>query len=317
MEFNHYSVLLKESIDALQIKPDGIYVDATLGGAGHSSEILKQLTKGGKLYSFDQDITAIKASRDKLAAIGNNFEIIQSNFVNLKEELESRGVTKIDGIIFDLGVSSPQLDERERGFSYHQEARLDMRMDQSQGLSAYEVVNEYSFHDLLRIISRYGEEQYAKQIAREIERTRAVKPIETTLELVDAIKRAMPEKAKREKHPAKRTFQAIRIEVNQELTILPRAFVDAINLLNVEGIIAIITFHSLEDKIAAKILKEHSTVDVPRGIPVIPDNMLPILELVNRKAIMASDTELEANNRSHSARLRVGKKIIDKNILMK
>lgn len=311
-QFQHESVLLNKSIDNLDIKPDGIYVDATLGGAGHSSQILKRLGENGFLYAFDQDINAIKVSQKRLEAISDRFEIIQSNFVHLKEELSKRGVNEIDGILFDLGVSSPQLDEVERGFSYRFDARLDMRMDQNQPLSAYEVVNEYSFHDLMRIISKYGEEKFAKSIAREIEKTRAVKPIESTFELVDIIKRSMPEKAKRDKHPAKRTFQAIRIEVNQELEILPQTFIDAINLLKVGGRICIITFHSLEDKIAAKILKEHSTVDIPKGIPVIPKELEPILQMISRKAITADSDELEHNNRAHSARLRVAEKRINK-----
>lgn len=309
MEYKHFSVLLNESIEGLNIKPDGIYVDCTLGGAGHSQEILKRLSSSGHLYAFDQDARAIEASYPRLLAIGKHFTLIQSNFVNLKAELMARGVMKVDGILFDLGVSSPQLDDGSRGFSYHQEAKLDMRMDQTQRLSAYEVVNEYSFAKLYHIISQYGEEIYAKQIARAIEKAREKKPIETTLELVEIIKQAMPEKAKREKHPAKRTFQAIRIEVNRELEILPQAFEDAIDLLNVGGRIAIITFHSLEDRIAKDVLRKHATIEVPKGLPVIPDHLQPRLKLVNKKAIMATQDELTVNHRSHSARLRIAEKL--------
>lgn len=311
-EFNHYSVLLKESIEGLNIKTNGIYVDATLGGGGHSSEILKKL-KTGFLYAFDQDISAVNASCNKLKKINNNFEIINDNFVNLKEQLQVRKVNKIDGIIFDLGVSSPQFDTVERGFSYKYNAKLDMRMNLTQELSAYEVVNNYSFNDLYYIISRYGEERFAKSIARGIEKARIEAKIETTFDLVDIIKKAMPQKAKRDKHPAKRTFQAIRIEVNKELEILPKAFEDAIDLLNIGGRICVITFHSLEDRICAKVLKKHANrLDVPQGLPVIPEEFEPILKMINKKAIKASDSELEENNRSHSAKLRIAEKLKEK-----
>lgn len=310
----HISVLLEESLDILDIKPGGIYVDATLGRGGHSTEILKRLNGEGFLYAFDQDETAIVESTPRLAQYGSNFECIKANFVELKDKLYSRDVTKIDGILFDLGVSSPQLDDAARGFSYHKDAPLDMRMDQSQPLSAYDVVNTYSFQELMRIIKQYGEENYAKQIARSIEEARREKPIETTLELVDVIKRALPERAKREKHPAKRTFQAIRIEVNRELDVLPQALKDAINLLMVGGRIAIITFHSLEDRIAARILKEHSTVNIPPGLPIIPEDLKPVLKLTPKKPVMASSEELEENKRSRSARLRGAEKIRDQKI---
>ena len=275
----HISVLLEPTIESLDIKEDGVYVDCTLGYAGHSSAILKRLKKG-KLYAFDQDEIARKHSENVLSKIGNNFEIIPTNFVNLKEELERRGVSKIDGIMFDLGVSSPQLDDASRGFSFHKCAPLDMRMDMGAKLSAYEVVNEYSFEDLSRIIKCYGEEKYAKQIARKIEEVRKEKPIKTTLELADIISDAVPAKYKRLTHPARRTFQAIRIEVNKELSILPKAFNDAIDMLDVNGRIAVITFHSLEDKICKEIFaKRAKENELVKGLPVVPDEYKPELKL--------------------------------------
>lgn len=299
----HISVLLEPTIDALNIKEDGVYVDCTLGYAGHSSAILKRLKKG-KLYAFDQDETAREHSENVLSKIGNNYEIIPTNFVNLKEELERRGVTKIDGIMFDLGVSSPQLDDATRGFSFHNDAPLDMRMDRSSKLSAYEVVNDYSFEDLSRIIKCYGEEKYAKQIARKIEEVRKNKPIKTTLELANIISDAVPAKYKRLTHPARRTFQAIRIEVNKELSILPKAFNDAIDMLNVGGVISVITFHSLEDKICKEIFaKRAKENELVKGLPVVPDEYKPELKLL--KKIKPSKEELELNKRSRSATLRV------------
>ena len=298
----HISVLLNESIDALNIKEDGIYVDATLGYAGHSSAILKRIKKG-KLYAFDQDDMARKHSENVLKNIGNNYEIIPSNFVNLKEELAKRKVTSIDGILFDLGVSSPQLDDATRGFSFHEDARLDMRMNQSQELSAYEVVNEYSYEELKNIIKDYGEEIYASNIAKAIVKARETKKIQTTLELVEVISNAVPAKYKRLTHPARRTFQAIRIEVNKELTILPKALNDAIDLLKKDGVIAVITFHSLEDKICKKTFKERSTIDdMFRGMPNVPDKYKPELKVL--KKIRPGKEELENNVRSRSATLR-------------
>ncbi len=299
----HISVLLEPTIDSLNIKEDGIYVDCTLGYAGHSSAILKRLKKG-KLYAFDQDETAREHSENVLSEIGNNYEIIPTNFVNLKEELEKRGVTKIDGIMFDLGVSSPQLDDATRGFSFHKCAPLDMRMDRSSKLSAYEVVNDYSFSDLSRIIKCYGEEKYAKQIARKIEESRKDKPIKTTLELADIISDAVPAKYKRLTHPARRTFQAIRIEVNKELSILPKALNDAIDMLNVGGVISVITFHSLEDKICKEVFSKRAKEnELVKGLPVVPDEYKPELKLL--KKIKPSKEELELNKRSRSATLRV------------
>ena len=303
----HISVLLNEAIDGLNIKDGLIYVDCTLGYAGHSGKILKK-NKKGWLYAFDQDETAIEYSQKKLSKISNNFEIIKSNFENLKEELQKRGITKVDGILFDLGVSSPQLDTKERGFSYHQDARLDMRMDKTNKISAFEVVNNYSESNLITIFYRYGEERYSKSIARKIVEYRANKPIETTLELVEIIKSAVPEKYKRETHPAKRVFQAIRIEVNRELDVFEKALNDAIEMLNINGRICVITFHSLEDKICKDIFKRNSEINkVFKGLPNIPYEYLPKLKIIDK--ILPSKEELENNNRSRSATLRIAEKI--------
>ena len=305
----HISVLLKESIDGLNLKEDGIYVDSTLGYAGHSSEILKRITRGC-LFAFDQDIKAIEYSREKLSSIGSNFEIINSNFVNIKDELEKRNINSVDGILFDLGVSSPQLDESDRGFSYHNDAKLDMRMNQNQELSAYEVVNTYPESELANIFFKYGEEKYSRSIARNIVKYRESKKIENTLELVEIIKASVPEKAKRDKHPARKVFQAIRIEVNNELGILDKAMRDSLSLLKVGGRIAVITFHSLEDRIIKNIFKEVTEIDPKvKGLPNIPDSYLPDFKLVNNKAIIPSDEELEYNNRSRSSKLRIIERI--------
>lgn len=305
----HISVLLKESIDSLQIKEDGVYVDCTLGYAGHSSEILKRI-KRGHLFAFDQDQEAINASSKKLSAISDRFTIIKSNFVNLKEKLQEQNITEVDGILFDLGVSSPQLDEEERGFSYHHDAKLDMRMDQSSNFSAYDVVNTYEEKELARIIFQYGEEKYGNSIARNIVKARSEKPIETTFELVEIIKKSMPEKAKRDKHPARKTFQAIRIEVNHELEILESSIRDAASLLKVGGILSVITFHSLEDRIVKNVFRELTNIDdMVKGLPVVPLEYLPDYELINHKAIVPSKEELEQNNRSRSSKLRVLKRI--------
>ena len=303
----HKSVLLEESINSLNIKDDGVYVDATLGYGGHSGEILKRLKKG-KLFAFDQDEYAINYCMDKFKD-NNNIEIIKSNFSNMIEELEKRGITKIDGILFDLGVSSVQLDQDERGFSFHKDAKLDMRMDTSKSFSAYNVVNEYSYNDLVRIFREYGEEKYSTSIANKIVKYRENKPIETTLELVDIIKSGMPMKAMRETHPARRVFQAIRIEVNNELGVLQTALEDAIKLLDIGGHISVITFHSLEDKQVKKTFKKYSEIDEKiKNLPFIPEEYKPILKIVE-KGITPSKKELEENNRSRSSRLRVAEKI--------
>lgn len=305
----HISVLLEEVINGLNLKEDGIYIDATLGYAGHSSHILKKITRGC-LFAFDQDEDAINYSKNKLSSIASNFVIIKSNFVNMKEELEKKDVFKVDGVLFDLGVSSPQLDEASRGFSYHNDAKLDMRMDRSNPLSAYEVVNNYSMADLITIFYKYGEEKYAKSIARGIVKYRETKKIETTLELVDIIKSSIPEKAKRDKHPAKRVFQAIRIEVNNELGILDKAINDALDMLNVGGRVCVITFHSLEDRIVKNIFKKRVKIDeVIKGLPNIPLESLPDFKLVNNKAIVPSEDELVSNPRSRSAKLRIIERI--------
>ena len=305
----HYSVLKNELIEGLNIKPDGIYVDATLGYAGDSKEILKRI-KRGFLFAFDQDEMAIEYSDKKLSEIGNNYEIIKSNFVNLKEELNKRGINKIDGIVFDLGVSSPQLDIPERGFSYHNDAPLDMRMDRDKEFSAYDVVNTYSYNDLVRILREYGEEKYASSIANNIIKTRENKKIETTLELVEVIKKSMPYKAMKDSHPARKTFQAIRIEVNNELGVLSDALEEAIEMLNVGGRISVITFHSLEDKIVKEIFNKYSKVDSSLSkLPFIPKEYLPKFKLIAN--ITPSKEELEENNRARSSRLRVIERIED------
>lgn len=305
----HYSVMLKEVIDNLNLKDTGIYVDATLGYAGHTGEILKRV-KRGFIFAFDQDINAINYSKEKLSKIGSNFLLIKSNFLYMKEELAKQNISSVDGIVFDLGVSSPQLDTKERGFSYHFDSRLDMRMDLDNPISAYEVVNNYSESDLFRIISTYGEEKHAKSIAKNIVKARNIKPIETTLELVDVIKKSMPYKDTINKHPAKKTFQAIRIEVNHELDILETSLKNALSLLNVGGRMVVITFHSLEDRIVKQVFKEVSSVDpVVASLPVIPDAYQPDFKLVTDKVILPSKEELEENNRSHSSKLRVIERI--------
>ncbi|MCM3759342.1 16S rRNA (cytosine(1402)-N(4))-methyltransferase RsmH [Alkalihalobacillus oceani] len=308
--FLHVTVLKQEAVDGLDIKPDGIYVDCTLGGAGHSALIASQLSPQGHLYAFDQDDKALEVAKGRLAEFEGRVTFIRSNFRFLKRELHKHGVTGVDGILFDLGVSSPQLDEAERGFSYHQDAELDMRMDQTASLTAFEVVNEWSFERLYSIIARYGEERFAKQIARKIEAYRERKTIETTGELVEIIKEAIPAPARRKGgHPAKRTFQAIRIAVNDELGAFEEALEDAISLLNKGGRLSVITFHSLEDRLCKEIFKENSKgPDLPPGLPVVPAGYEPVLKLVNKKPIVASEDELQANNRARSAKLRVAEK---------
>ena len=311
-EFHHVTVLLHETIDYLDVKPDGIYVDATLGGAGHSEYLLSKLSSKGHLYAFDQDATAIEHAKKRLASYVEKGMVtfIQDNFRYLKLRLGELGIEEIDGICYDLGVSSPQLDERERGFSYKQDAPLDMRMNRHASLSAYQVVNDYDYHDLVRIFFKYGEDKFSKQIARKIEQARQVKPIETTTELADIIKSAKPAKELKKKgHPAKQIFQAIRIEVNDELGAADESIQQAIDLLAVDGRISVITFHSLEDRLTKQLFKEASTVEVPKGLPFIPDDLKPKLELVHRKPILPSVEELKQNNRAHSAKLRVAKKV--------
>jgi len=310
--FNHDTVLLNETVNGLNIKPDGIYVDMTLGGAGHTSLILEKLSDKGRLFSFDQDETAVNYVKEKLSKDieSGKLTLIHSNFRNITEELNNRDVERVDGILYDLGVSSPQLDEAERGFSYHQNAPLDMRMNKQQRLTAYEVVNEWSYNELVAILFKYGEERFSKQIVRKIEAAREVEPIKTTHDLVDLIKEGIPAPARRKGgHPAKRTFQAIRIAVNDELGALEDSLKQSIQLLNLHGRISVISFHSLEDRIVKHTFKDYSTPpDLPRNLPVLPDFDLPILKLINNKPISASKEELEENNRSRSAKLRVAEK---------
>ncbi|MEH7252973.1 16S rRNA (cytosine(1402)-N(4))-methyltransferase RsmH [Neobacillus niacini] len=309
--FEHTTVLLDEAVNGLNIKPDGIYVDCTLGGAGHSSLILSKLTDNGKLFAFDQDEIAIANAKEKLSRYGEQLIIIKSNFLYLKEELEKLGIEKVDGVLYDLGVSSPQLDTPERGFSYHHDAPLDMRMDNDADISAYDVINHWSFEELVRIFFRYGEEKFSKQIARKIEARREIKPIETTFELVELIKEGIPAPARRKGgHPAKRVFQAVRIAVNDELAVFEQSLQKAIELLNPSGRISVITFHSLEDRICkAAFKKESETPDLPKGLPIIPDEYKPNLKLITRKPILPSEEELEHNNRARSAKLRIAEKL--------
>ena len=305
----HYTVMKEESIEALNLKTDGVYVDATLGYAGDSSEILKRVKKGF-LFAFDQDIEAITWSDNLLSKIGNNYEIIKSNFLYMREELKKRNVSGVDGILFDLGVSSPQLDEDYRGFSYHKNAKLDMRMDLSNNISAYDVVNTYDEKKLTDIIFRYGEEKYAKSIARNIIKERTTKPIETTFELVDIIKKSMPYKDTLQSHPARKTFQAIRIEVNHELDILEESLEKALSLLNIGGRMCVITFHSLEDRICKDVFKKYTNVPKElRGLPNIPEEYLPNFKILNTKPITPSEKELTENNRSRSSKLRIIERI--------
>lgn len=302
----HISVLLHETVDSLCVKEDGIYVDLTLGRGGHTLEILKKL-KSGHVYGFDQDQTAIDETKVRLEEYKEKITYIHSNFASFEEELLKLGVTEVDGIMMDLGVSSPQFDDGERGFSYRYDARLDMRMNKESSLSAYEVVNNYSLQELTSIFREYGEEKFAYEIAKKIIKVREVKPIETTFELVDVIKSALPSKVLKKKgHPAKQVFQAIRIEVNDELNVLKIAINKALKVIKVGGRIAVITFHSLEDRIVKRAFKEASSVEAtPRNLPILPINQEPDFVLVNKHPIEASEEELEVNSRSSSAKLRV------------
>ena len=300
----HKSVLLDECLDNLLIKENGIYVDATLGYAGHSSEILKRIPNG-HLYGFDQDDFAVAKSEERLRGISDNYTIIRSNFSNMRQELAKLGVYSVDGILFDLGVSSVQIDQADRGFSFHQDAKLDMRMDTKQPFSAYNVVNEYEYFDLVRILRDYGEEKYASSIARNIVKAREIKKIETTFELVEIIKNSMPMKAKRDGHPARRSFQAIRIEVNKELEVLEAALEQAFDLLRVGGRLCVISFQSLEERIVKN--KFRSVIelsDAMKKLPYVPEEFMPKYKVIS-KGIVATDLELLENSRAHSARLRV------------
>ncbi len=300
----HKSVLLEECIENLNLKENSIIVDCTLGYAGHSSEILKRIKKGF-LFAFDQDLDAINYSENKLNKIGNNFCVIKSNFDNIKNELNSRNIFKVNGILYDLGVSSPQLDNDERGFSFHKDARLDMRMDKTKTLDAYYVVNNYSYEDLVNILYKYGEEKYSHSIAKGIIKNR---PITTTLELSEIVKMSVPEKYRRETHPARRTFQAIRIEVNNELDAFEKSLKSALELIDVGGRICVITFHSLEDKICKDIFKSVSSIDdTVKKLPVIPNEYLPKFKIL--KTIEPKKEEVNENNRARSAKLRIIERI--------
>ncbi|MCG1225905.1 16S rRNA (cytosine(1402)-N(4))-methyltransferase RsmH [Staphylococcus epidermidis] len=305
--FHHVSVMLNETIDYLNIKEDGVYVDCTLGGAGHALYLLNQLNDKGRLIAIDQDLTAIENAKEVLKEHLHKVTFVHNNFRELTNILNELEIDKVDGIYYDLGVSSPQLDVPERGFSYHNDAKLDMRMDQTQSLSAYEVVNQWSYEALVKIFYRYGEEKFSKQIARRIEAHREQQPIETTLELVDVIKEGIPAKARRKGgHPAKRVFQAIRIAVNDELSAFEDSVEQAIECVKVGGRISVITFHSLEDRLCKQIFQEFEKgPDVPRGLPVIPEAYTSKLKRVNRKPITATDDDLNENNRARSAKLRV------------
>lgn len=299
----HKSVLLNESIEYLNIRPDGTYIDATLGYAGHSGEILARLETEGFLFAFDQDIDAVTYSTNKLSAIGNNFKIFHTNFKNMKDFIN----TKVDGILFDLGVSSPQLDQQERGFSFHKDAPLDMRMDKREKLSAKEVVNTYSLEKLIDILYVYGEEANAKSIAKGIVSSR---PINSTLELAEVIKNNVPLSYRRKGNPCRKTFQAIRIEVNNELGILEKSLLDAFSLLNKGGRLCVITFHSLEDRIVKNTFNNLSKEsELAKKLPVVPDELKPKGKLITKKPIVPTEEELELNKRSRSAKLRVIEKL--------
>lgn len=312
-EFKHVTVLLNEAVENLKVKPDGVYVDCTLGGGGHTRKILSQLNENGRLFSFDQDQTAIEYNQK---ALDNHLQsgkltLVKDNFRNIKKRLNELGVSKIDGAVYDLGVSSPQFDVAQRGFSYKLEAPLDMRMDQGQSLTAKQIVNEWSFNDLVRVFSRYGEEKFAKSIARKIEKQRQIQPIQTTTELVEVIKAGIPARARRRGgHPAKRVFQALRIAVNDELGALETSLEQVLEMLNINGRVSIITFQSLEDRLVKSMFKEKTSLpDLPQGLPVIPQEMEVDYRLINRKPILPTKSEIETNHRAHSAKLRVIERI--------
>ncbi|WP_077625073.1 16S rRNA (cytosine(1402)-N(4))-methyltransferase RsmH [Sediminibacillus massiliensis] len=309
--FEHVSVLKREAVDGLNIHAEGTYVDCTLGGGGHSELIARQLGPGGKLIAFDQDENALAAAKEKLTDYSDRVVYVHSNFRNLKEQLEKIGVKEVDGVLFDLGVSSPQLDQADRGFSYHNDAPLDMRMDQNQDFTAYEVVNHWSYQQLVKIFYRYGEENFSKQIARKIEERREITPIETTFELVEIIKEAIPAPARRKGgHPGKRVFQAIRIAVNDELNAFDEALHQAAEVLSIDGRLSVITFHSLEDRLCKQAFKKwSSTPPLPKNIPIIPEESKPPFRQINRKPILPDDNELETNRRARSAKLRILEKI--------
>ncbi|MFT8871449.1 MAG: 16S rRNA (cytosine(1402)-N(4))-methyltransferase RsmH [Sporolactobacillus sp.] len=308
--FSHETVLRMQAVSALSVKADGIYVDCTLGGGGHSLEIVKLLSEG-HLYAFDRDCTAIEAAGARLSAYHEKTTLIKANFNSIQTELQARGVSAVDGILFDLGVSSPQFDRPERGFSYRYSGPLDMRMDQSQALNAEEIVNTWPYERLVRIFFMYGEERFAKPIARRIEQMRAQHPITTTDQLAELIKAAIPAATRRSgPHPAKRVFQALRIAVNDELGAFETALDQSLQLLRVGGRLSVITFHSLEDRLCKQFIKAYSEMpDLPPGLPVVPTDRLPVLKRVNKKPVVPGSEEITANRRAHSAKLRVAEKI--------
>lgn len=311
MEFKHVSVLLQETIDGLNVKPDGIYVDGTTGGGGHSYEICKRLGENGRLICIDQDTEALAAAEKRLEPFAGKVTLVKSNYAQMKEVLKQQGIDKIDGIVLDLGVSSYQLDNAERGFSYREDAPLDMRMDREQTLTARDIVNEYPESELYRVIKEYGEERFAKNIARNICKRRQDKPLETTFELVNVIRSSMPAKARNGKsHPAKRTFQAIRIECNQELEVLRQALGEMVDLLRDGGRISIITFHSLEDRmVKTSFRRQENPCTCPPDFPVCVCGNKPKGKVITRKPILPSEEECEQNTRSKSAKLRVFERI--------
>lgn len=310
MEFKHYSVLLEETIENLNIKPDGVYMDGTLGGAGHAFHVCERLGEKGSFYGIDQDGDAIQAASKRLEPFGDKVTIIRSNYRHARERLKEIGVTHVDGIVLDLGVSSYQLDTIERGFSYKYDTRLDMRMDDRQTLSAMEIINEYPEMELFRIIRDYGEDQFAKNIAKHIVKKRAEAPIETTGQLNEVIKAAIPAKMRQNGHPSKKTFQAIRIECNHELDVLKESLDGFIDMLNPGGRLCIITFHSLEDRIVKSAFKKAENPCVcPPGFPVCTCGQKSKGRVISKKPILPSDTELEENSRSKSAKLRVFERV--------
>lgn len=313
--FDHYSVLAEEVIDGLAIKPNGTYIDCTLGSGGHAEKIASKLNDGGLLVAFDQDIDALNAAKNRLAPYLERIIFIHANFHELKDVLKEYQIKYIDGILFDLGVSSPQLDRKERGFSYQHDGKLDMRMNQQGTLDAEEIVNTWSYGALVAIFFKYGEEKFSKQIARHIINQREKQPIQTTYELVDIIKESIPAPARRKGgHPAKRIFQALRIAVNDELEVFNDTLHQAAEMVSMKGRVVVITFHSLEDRMCKQAFKKWSTpLETPKGLPVVPEGHEPPFQLINRKPISASPRELEENRRSRSAKLRIAEKVKDWN----
>ena len=309
--FEHYSVLMNETVKGLEIKPDGTYVDCTLGGGGHAEEIASKLNSDGLLVGFDQDKDALTAARERLSPYHNRILLIHSNFTELKNQLMKNNIHQVDGILFDLGVSSPQLDRKERGFSYQDNANLDMRMDRTQELSAFEIVNSWSYEQLVSIFFKYGEEKFSKQIARKIESHREKEEIKTTFQLVDIIKEGIPAPARRKGgHPAKRIFQALRIAVNDELNVFNDALHQAAEVISKKGRIAVITFHSLEDRLAKQAFKVWSTEKpTPKNLPVLPKDHEAPFKLITKKPIVPDENELQENRRSRSAKLRIAEKV--------